>query len=192
MKISVVYGGTPEERKPSEKNAKDIAGALSDKGYDVSLLEFGTDIIARLKEVGTDLVFLCVQGKGYGDGTFQAMLDVEGIPYTGSGRREATLINDKIQCKFFFDYYKIRTPGWDILDKKTYESGQYDFEEFGFPFVAKAPTQGGSFGIELIKDKDDISKISNVFIYDDPIIVLNGLVTDRNEYSLEKKIEILI
>ena len=52
MRISVVYGGTPEERKPSEKNAKDIAGALSDKGYDVSLLEFGTDIIARHKLFG--------------------------------------------------------------------------------------------------------------------------------------------
>jgi len=29
------------------------------------------------------------------------------------------------------------------------------------------------------------------FIYDDPIIALNGLVTDRNEYPLEKKIELL-
>lgn len=171
MIVSVVYGGTIEERGASFKNAKDIAAVLLERGYDARLTEFGADIMARLKEEKTDMVFLCVQGKDYGDGTFQAMLDTEKIPYTGSGRRAASLINDKILCKLLFDRFGIRTPKWDILCKKTYDRGEYPFEEFGFPFVAKAPTQGGSYGIELIRSIEDIPKIEGVFAFDDPILL---------------------
>ena len=171
MVVSVVYGGTPEERGPSEENAREIAAALESRGYDVHLMAFAGDIMDSIKNAGTDVVFLCVQGKGYGDGTLQAMLEAEGIPYTGSDMRAACLINDKILCKLVYDRFKVPTPQWDILSRKQYESGDYPFHEFGFPFVAKAPTQGGSFGIELIRDADDLPLIGNVFRYDDPILI---------------------
>ena len=171
MTISVVYGGTPEECVPSKKNATDIADALKTKGYNVILMEFEKDIIHTLKSLGTDAVFLCVQGKGYGDGTFQGMLEAEGIPYTGSSMRAASLINDKILCKMVFEHYNINTPKWEILIKRSYEWGSFPYEEFGYPFVAKAPTQGGSFGIEFIKSRNDLSQIENVFNYDSPILL---------------------
>ncbi|ETP72694.1 ATP-grasp enzyme, D-alanine-D-alanine ligase [Lachnospiraceae bacterium JC7] len=171
MIVSVVYGGTPEERGPSEKNAKDIAEALKTKGYSVHLIQFGKDIILKLREVSTDIVFLCVQGRGYGDGTFQAMLEVEGIPFTGSGMRAASIINDKILCKLLFDRYNINTPKWDILTKEQYKNNSYDYEGLGYPFVAKAPTQGGSFGIELIKSPEDLPLIEKVFAFDSPILL---------------------
>ncbi len=171
MVVSVVYGGTVEERIASGQNAADIAEVLSSRGYDVKLIEFGNDIIAHLKSIGTEIVFLCVQGKGYGDGTFQAMLEHEGIPFTGSGMRQASLINDKILCKLIFDKCGIRTPKWAILDKKTYEAGTFDYEGLGYPFVAKAPTQGGSYGIELINSASDLELMKNVFIFDNPILL---------------------
>ncbi|MCR4740435.1 MAG: ATP-grasp domain-containing protein [Lachnospiraceae bacterium] len=171
MRIGVIYGGTKEERGPSEKNAKDIAAALAKKGYDAYLKETGKGIIEKLKEEKTDVVFLCVQGKGYGDGTFQGMLEHEGIPFTGSGMRAAALINDKILCKLLFDRCGICTPKWDILSLERYRAGDYPYEAFGYPFVAKSPTQGGSFGIELIRTPGDIKKIESVFEYDDPIFL---------------------
>ena len=85
MNISVVYGGTSEERAASKKNAKDIAQALESRGYAIKLLEFGRDTVKDLRDAGTDAVFLCTQGKGYGDGTLQAILEHENIPFTGSG-----------------------------------------------------------------------------------------------------------
>ena len=75
MKVGVVYGGTPEESPASILNARDAARALESRGYTVELIEFEKDIISVLKQKGCDVVFLCVQGKGYGDGTFQAMLE---------------------------------------------------------------------------------------------------------------------
>ena len=171
MIVSVVYGGTPEEKGPSEKNAKDIAKALENRGHEVHLLQIGKDIINAILSVKTEVVYLCVQGKGYGDGTFQAMLEMQGIPFTGSHMRAACLINDKILSKLVFDRYGIRTPKWDILTKKQFEKGDYPYEDFGYPFVAKAPTQGGSFGIELIRSREDIPRIGSVFKYDDPILL---------------------
>ena len=170
MTVSVVYGGK-EERDASAKNAKDIAESLSSRGYTVHLIEFCENIISKLKELGTDVVYVCVQGKGFGDGTFQAMLEHEKIPFTGSGMRAACLINDKILCKLLFDRFGIATPKWDILTKKQYSEGNYPFEDFGFPFAAKAPTQGGSYGIEIIRSMNDIPLIGNVFSFDDPIMI---------------------
>jgi D-alanine--D-alanine ligase len=116
-------------------------------------------------------VFLCVQGKGHGDGTLQAMLDFLGIPYTGSHTLAAALINDKIVCKELFAYHGIRTPAWQVLSASDYKSGRYDFSSIGFPFVAKAPAQGGSYGLELIMSAAETRKIENVFAYDDPVFI---------------------
>ncbi len=171
MNIGVVYGGTDEERGASEKNAGDIAQALKVKGYQVSLMDFEKDIMSTLKSKQTDVVFLCVQGKGYGDGTFQGMLEHAKIPFTGSSMRSASLINDKILCKLLFDRYDISTPDWDILSRDRYEKGDYPYEKIGFPFVAKAPTQGGSFGIELIRNREELPLIEKVFRFDDPILL---------------------
>ncbi|MCR5302262.1 MAG: ATP-grasp domain-containing protein [Lachnospiraceae bacterium] len=170
MKVSVVYGGTKEERGPSEMNAKEIAAALDRRGYTTTLIDFGKDIVKTLRDAQTGAVFLCVQGKGYGDGTLQGILEHEGIPFTGSCMRAASLINDKILCKLLFDRYNIPTPRWDILGKSEYESGTYSYE-LRYPFVAKAPTQGGSFGIELIRNAGDVSHIGNIFEFDDPILL---------------------
>ena len=150
MTIGVVYGGTAEERGASEKNARDIAAVLSERGYHALLFETGRDILQRLKSTGVDFVYVCVQGKGYGDGTFQEMLDNEGIPYTGSGAKSARLINDKILCKVYFDIFNIRTPEWDVLEKKNYDNGKYAYEEFG-----KAPNASPEKLLEnLRKDID--------------------------------------
>ena len=142
MRVGIVYGGTSSEAEASEKNAKSIEGALRTKGYDVLMLEYGPDMIRRIRDNAVDIVYLCVQGKYHGDGTLQAMLDHEGIPYTGSKTQAAMLINDKILCKLLFDYYRIPTPKWRILRKEEYRQKRFDYDEIGFPFVGKAPRKG--------------------------------------------------
>ncbi len=171
MRVGIVYGGTSEERFASEKNAKDIDAALRSRGYETLLIGYEKDVLETVKRAGVDLVYVCVQGKGHGDGTIQGMLEHEGIPFTGSGMRAACLINDKILCKLLFDRVKIRTPKWDMLTREQYENGDYPYQELGYPFVAKAPTQGGSFGIALIQGEEDLPRIESIFQYDDPLLL---------------------
>jgi D-alanine-D-alanine ligase/UDP-N-acetylmuramate--alanine ligase len=171
MKVGIIHGGSSTEQVISTLNARYIAEALSRRGHQVELIFYDLTMIEKLRKAPPDVVFLCVQGKGHGDGTLQAILDFHNIPYTGSRTLAAAIINDKIICKRLFEQAGIRTPPWQVLSLADYQRGNYDFSSIGYPLVAKAPSQGGSFGIELVKSPEDLAKIAAVFAYDDPILI---------------------
>lgn len=171
MRVGIVYGGTSSEAQASRKNAAAVADALRSEGYAVCMLEYQQDMAGIIRRSSVDIVYVCVQGKYHGDGTLQSMLTHEQIPFTGSGAEAAMVINNKILCKLLFDYYNIPTPKWRILQKDAYRKGTFDFGEIGFPFVAKAPSQGGSFGIELIRTPMELCRLDRVFCHDNPILL---------------------
>jgi D-alanine-D-alanine ligase/UDP-N-acetylmuramate--alanine ligase len=132
---------------------------------------YNREMIDRLRASAPDMVFVCVQGKGHGDGTAQSILDFLGFPYTGSRATAAAIINNKIICKELFSRAGIPTPAWRTLTQAAFRAGGARLSGPGFPFAAKAPSQGGSFGIELIKTESDLPRLENVFVYDDPILL---------------------
>ena len=170
MNIAIIYGGSSSERKCSEANAHAVCESLLRMNHAVEMIHYDKDMLRKLTDSPPELVFLCVQGKHHGDGTLQAILDFLGIPYTGSGAAAAALINDKILCKMVFDRYGRPTPDWFSLTKREYESGSADIGRIGYPFVAKAPTQGMSFGIALVKGSDTADNVYTAFEFDDPIL----------------------
>jgi D-alanine-D-alanine ligase/UDP-N-acetylmuramate--alanine ligase len=171
MKVAVIHGGFSTEQAVSTKNAHYVEDALKRLGHTTEMVLYDDAMIDRLRAAVPDLVFLCVQGKGHGDGTLQGILDFLHIPYTGSQLEGAAIINDKIVCKELFEYAGIRTPLWQTLSFADWKAGKYDFSPVGYPFVAKAPTQGGSYGIELIGSEADMGKIKHIFEYDDPVLI---------------------
>lgn len=171
MRVALVYGGFSSEREASGENAVYIEKALRQKGYDTCMIPYEKNLVRTLRREQIDIVYVCVQGKGHGDGTIQAVLEQEGIPFTGSGFHAAALINDKILSKMVFDRAGIPTPRWKVLTKDEYEDGLFAAEHFGFPFVAKAPSEGGSFGIELVRSEKELNRLSDVFAYESPILI---------------------
>jgi D-alanine-D-alanine ligase/UDP-N-acetylmuramate--alanine ligase len=171
MKVVIVHGGVSTEEAVSTRNALYVEGILSRLGYETELVLYDYAMPEKLRLVAPDVVFVCVQGKGHGDGTIQAMLDFFKIPYTGTKTLGAAIINNKIISKELFERAGIPTPPWQSLSAADYRAGNFDFSRIGFPVVAKAPTQGGSYGIELIKSAEDIPKIESVLAYDDPILI---------------------
>lgn len=178
MKTAIVYGGYSSERKASEENAIYIEKALRACGHNAFLVPYEAGFVSKIKEMQADIVFVCVQGKGHGDGTIQAILEHEKIPFTGSGSHAAALINDKIVSKLLFERAALPTPKWQMLTKKDYESGSFDPDAFGYPFVAKAPSEGGSFGIALIRGREDLARIDEVFAYESPILIEKFITGD--------------
>jgi D-alanine--D-alanine ligase len=170
-KIAIVHGGTSTEQAVSTVNAGCVEAALSRRGYQTFMVNYNRDMIESLYAIAPDLVWVCVQGKGHGDGTVQAALDFMGLNYTGSGALGAQIINDKILCKELFTVAGIRTPAWQTLSRAGYAARAFDFTGVGYPLVAKAPTQGASIGIELVMSADEHGKIEPVFVYDDPILI---------------------
>lgn len=183
-KIAVVYGGTSAEKEASKENAVRIHKALMDTGCLADLMVYDENIVENLKEYQPSCVFLCVQGKHHGDGTLQAICDHLNIPYTGSQMTAAAVINDKKICKELCRLHGIRTPRDKSLTRCQYEKlvgpdGQAAgdltklqrfLEPLGYPFVAKGDTQGGSYGIELIKSPEELKKIEGLYEYDDELL----------------------
>lgn len=193
MKVALVYGGTSTEQEASTLNAQFVEAALKRLGYRTDMIVYDGAMIERLRSAAPDAVFLCVQGKWHGDGTSQAVLDFLGLPYTGSGAMAAAIINNKIVCKELFQYAGLRTPSWQVLSHADYKAEKYDFSPIGYPFVAKAPTQGGGNGIAFIKSSRDISKIEDVFSYDDPILIeqfIPGLYTTAGFLAREGQLTV--
>src|SRR5687767_1859977 len=64
----------------------------------------------ELREV--DVVFLALHGGSGEDGTLQALLDLTGIPYTGSGHMGSANAMDKDISKRLFRTAGVPTPDW--------------------------------------------------------------------------------
>ena len=171
MRVAIVYGGYSSEKDASTENAKYIEKVLYKKGYETCMVPYQKDLISTLRTEQIDIVYVCVQGKKHGDGTIQAMLEHEEIPFTGSGAHAAALINDKIVSKLLFEKMGILTPRWITLWEKDYRNGLFDGTTFGYPFVAKAPSEGGSFGVTLIQNEEELEKLEEIFQYESPILI---------------------
>lgn len=148
-RIGVLMGGASSEREISLRSGAAIYNALKGLGYNTVPLDVSTDICHVLSREGIEIAFLALHG-GYGeDGSIQGMLEVLGIPYTGSGVLASALAMDKEASKKIFLYNKIPVPPFKLLSKgqKSESIG------FGLPWVVKPAAEGSSVGVSIIRDK---------------------------------------
>ena len=94
-RVAVVYGGFSNERDVSVKSGINIANSLERLGVEVLPFDLKRDTIADLLDVKTDLFFLALHGRFGEDGTIQGMLELAGLPYTGSDSRTSAICFDK-------------------------------------------------------------------------------------------------
>ena len=85
------------------------------------------------------------------------MLEVLGIPYTGSGVLASALAMDKEASKKIFLCHNIPVPPFVVLSRgqkaKSIDSSHVDFL---MPWVVKPATEGSSIGVSIIKDEREI------------------------------------
>ena len=179
MKVAILSGGFSEERHSSRESAESVVAALTRLGHEPYIVEYDADFLMRLREISPDAVFHLTQGKHHGDGAAQAILELLGLPYTGSRPHAAAVINHKTLCKkiWLAAATEILTPPFFELSREEYESeGFAGFLEkaetagLALPIVVKAPTQGGRFGIVFVKDERSFGKLDEPFQYDDVLL----------------------
>jgi D-alanine-D-alanine ligase len=136
-------------RRPPKLDRDEIFSALEQLGHEPSFRELdGTPrSLAALTKSKPDLVFNLVESFG-GDDTKEmhvaALLDLLGIPYTGSGPHALHLAQDKGLAKKIFEFHGIRTPSFAVSFR-----GQLDHaHELEFPLIVKPSSEDGSIGID--------------------------------------------
>ncbi|HWJ14264.1 MAG TPA: D-alanine--D-alanine ligase [Gemmatimonadaceae bacterium] len=96
----------------------------------------------------TDVVFLGLHGGTGEDGTIQAMLDLTGVPYTGSGHLASALAMDKDLSKQLFRQAEVTTADWLMAPATAEDVGA----RLGFPVIVKPSKQGSTVGLSIVRD----------------------------------------
>lgn len=158
-KIGVLMGGTSTEREVSLRSGTAIHNALKGLGYDTIAIDAGPDICSVLKTETIELSFLALHG-GYGEnGAIQGMLEVLGIPYTGSGVLASALAMDKEASKKIFLHHKIPVPPFVVIQRSAFSvqrktpNSELLTPDFNLPWVVKPVAEGSSVGISIVKEE---------------------------------------
>ena len=162
-KIAVLMGGPGSERDVSFATGQGVARALRSLGAEVVEVDVkGPDF--ELPS-GVELAFLAIHGTFGEDGQVQRILEHRGITYTGDGVAESELAFDKIRSKEAFRQHGVSTPYWQVVT-----IGQRP--TIPIPFVIKAPRQGSTVGVHIIKSEREIDPaIADALKYGDEILV---------------------
>ena len=139
-------GGPGSERDVSLASGKAVLKALLGLGLDATGVDV-TSAEVSLPE-GTDLAFNVIHGTFGEDGQLQAQLEKLGVPYTGAGVESSRKAFDKNLAKAAFVAAAVPTPKSEIIDV----SNGVRLPSFPVPFVVKAPCQGSSVGVHIVKD----------------------------------------
>jgi len=146
-KVTVVYGGFSNERDVSIKSGINIAKSLERLGVEVLPFDLKRDTIADLLEVKTDLFFLALHGKFGEDGTIQGMLELAGLPYTGSDSITSAICFDK-EITYRLVDGTADLPVWKRVERvKDVEGWEI------FPCVIKPVREGSSIGVYICDDQ---------------------------------------
>ena len=100
----------------------------------------------------SDVVFIALHGGSGEDGRLQALLDLAGIPYTGSGPLGSALAMDKDVSKTLLRAGGVLTPDWLIAPASTDQVQN----ELGFPVVVKPTAQGSTVGLSVVRSSDQL------------------------------------
>jgi D-alanine-D-alanine ligase len=162
-KIAVLMGGPGSERDVSMATGKGVAKALRSLGAEVSEVDVkGADFELP---GGAELAFIALHGTFGEDGQVQKILEDRGVPYTGEGVAESKLAFDKIRSKEAFCQHGVTTPYWQIITL-----GQQP--TMPIPFVIKAPRQGSTVGVHIIRNEREVeAAITDASTYDRELLV---------------------
>lgn len=171
-RIGVLMGGVSAEREVSLRSGAAIYNALKGLGYHAVSIDVGSDVCNLLVKEKIDTAFLALHG-GYGeDGSIQGMLEVLGIPYTGSRVLASALAMDKEASKKIFLFHKISVPPFVVLDKNSLEIHPSQIPSFDLPWVIKPATEGSSVGVNIVRDGQGLEKaLGQAHSYGSRIIV---------------------
>jgi D-alanine-D-alanine ligase len=125
--------------------------------------------LTSMKEIkNADVAFLALHGGKGEDGTIQALLDMAGVKYTGSGHLSSALAMDKDLSKKLFRAEDVQTADWLMVPVEIERVEGI----LGLPVIVKPSKQGSTVGLTLVKKREDlIPAIEEASKYDDEVMI---------------------
>ncbi len=156
-RIAVLFGGWSAERAISIKSATAVRAALRRLEIPHTAVDLTPRIVDSLRRRKINLAFLTTHGTVGEDGRLQGLLDVLGIPYTGSGVLASALAMHKPTAKRLFESAGLATPRWTVLRKSDFTGSPSPallaslLPPLRLPLVIKPASQGSAVGVALAR-----------------------------------------
>jgi D-alanine-D-alanine ligase len=156
--VGVLMGGASAEREVSLRTGEGVLQALVSRGHDAVrvLIEPNQAADRAIREAGVDVAFLALHGRLGEDGCIQGMLEMMGIPYTGSSVLGSALAMDKLKAKEMFRLHNIPTPPYYVASEVDLLELDEVHGSFGFPVIVKPRSEGSSVGLALANDFEEL------------------------------------
>jgi len=193
MQITILFGGTNKERLVSVASAQALHAALPEADlwfWDVDDTVHETRSEALLKHarpfedpfrpgtpsIGTiqpaldraraedRLLVLGLHGGTAENGELQAMCELRGIPFTGSGSASSHLAFDKVAAKRFAGIAGIKAPAGVAL-----EDLERALAEYG-RLIAKPARDGSSYGLMFVNSTQDLVAVRHAARTEDYVV----------------------
>jgi D-alanine-D-alanine ligase len=174
LKIALVYNGIPGEMLlggPLDRTAEfdspqtinTLREVIAAHGHDVTLIEADVHAYERLRTSGVDLVFNIAEGIHGEDREAQipAMLEMLGIPYTGSGPLTLALCLHKAKTKEILSWHGVPTPVFQVMSHPDDAIS----DTLRFPLMVKLLHEGSSMGLSYASVVDTPQALADRVAY---------------------------
>src|SRR5438477_149606 len=125
----------------------------------VTTVDLDLDTWDALRDGGFECVFNALHGRLGEDGTVQGMLELLGLPYTGSGVLASALCMDKSRAGKVMAGAGLHVPEFEELEINegvAAEVVERLVARFGLPVVVKPAREGSTIGLTIAKDEDAV------------------------------------
>jgi len=171
--IGVLMGGLSSERDVSLRSGEAVLEALRARGYKAQAIYVDRDLDRVLRQASIDVAFIALHGRYGEDGCVQGMLEMMGIPYTGSDVLASALAMHKVKAKELFRLHNLPTPAYYVAassadgDDVVARHG-----DFGYPCVVKPAREGSSVGISIVHgERELLAAIEEAACFDGEVLV---------------------
>ncbi|HKF78235.1 MAG TPA: D-alanine--D-alanine ligase [Candidatus Dormibacteraeota bacterium] len=154
MRIAVLQGGRSAEREVSLSSGSQVMAALRLRAHEVEPVDLDGRTWDVLRDGGWDCVFIALHGRLGEDGTVQGMLELLGLPYTGSGVLASALCIDKARTNRL-----LAASGFAIPDFSEVAGDEVEevVGRYGLPVVVKPVREGSTIGLTIARDVDAVA-----------------------------------
>ncbi len=178
MRVAVLKGGRSLERQVSLRSGARVQDALERLGHEAIPIDVGSDLVAQLTTHRPDVAFVALHGSDGEDGTVQELLEVVGIPHTGSGISACIRASDKVLAKHAMRDRGIPTPDFYAFNETALgalgaaQALPAIEDRLEFPIVVKPARQGSALGIKFARSAADVpTALVAAFSYDRKVLL---------------------
>jgi D-alanine-D-alanine ligase len=205
--VTVLYGGTSSEREISLKSGRAVIAALQALQAEVQAIDVNHDfVVKQLPAIMGEQVFIILHGGTGENGTVQAVLEMAGHTYTGSGMAASSIAMSKRRTKQIWQATGLPTPKYELLSPTSHWAALE--RSLGNKMMIKPACEGSSIGMSIATDEQSFIRARDLaFTYDSWVLAeqwVNGeeytvailagealpairLKTDKTFYDFEAK-----